>query len=337
MLTDRQATILGLVIQEHIATAAPVGSGTLAIKYPLGLSSATIRNEMAKLEEAGFITHPHTSAGRVPSDLGYRHYVEALMREEHISAERERMIRHQFHQSVHDLDDLVQLAASVLANAVQNLGIATSPRAPETRLKHAQLIELSEHNALLIVVTLEGWVRQQTVLLPEAHDQAELLQISHRLNEAFGGSTAGQIERAVAEDEPDTVRLCREAIAAALRSEAVQPQAHLDGLRNVLGQPEFARSDRMLAILEALDERNLPFTLPLDEIHGEGISIIIGGENRHDALQRASVVVAPYRGPNGMEGALGVIGPTRMQYARAVATVRYLSELMTELLEAIYR
>src|SRR5437870_3292959 len=158
MLTERQAAILNYIVREHIETALPVGSDTLVRKFGLGLSSATIRNEMARLEEAGYISHPHTSAGRIPSDKGYRFYVEVLMREEDIGLDRARTIRHQFHQAAGELDDRVHLAASILAAAVSNLGVAIAPRARATRLKQVQLIVLHDQTALMVVVLPEGRV-----------------------------------------------------------------------------------------------------------------------------------------------------------------------------------
>lgn len=337
MLTERQATILNLIVREHIETALPVGSEALVRKHGLGMSSATIRNEMARLEEAGYISHPHTSAGRVPSDRGYRFFVEVLMEEEAIGLDRARTIRHQFHQAAREIDDHVHLAASVLAAAVSNLGLAIAPRARAARMKQVQLISLTDQTALMVVVLHEGRLRQQTVALPEPHTQDELAQLSNRLNEAFTGRTTHEVTEMADEAHLPALRICREALTSVLTNDVAYDHAYLEGLRKLLAQPEFARSDKMLAMIEVLDERNLPQALPLDQIDDGGISVIIGGENHHDALRHAGVIVGEYSGPGGMSGTLGIIGPTRMEYARAIATVRYLSELMSELLDDLYR
>jgi len=337
MLTERQAAILDLIVREHVETALPVGSEALVRKYGMGMSSATIRNDMARLEEADYISHPHTSAGRVPSDKGYRFYVEVLMEEEAIGSDRARTIRHQFHQAARELDDHVHLAASVLAAAVSNLGLAIAPRARAARLKQVQLISLTDQTALMVVVLQEGRLRQQTIVLPEPHTQDELTQLLNRLNEAYAGRTARELSELPDETHLPALRICREALTSVLTNDIAYDHAYLEGLRKLLTQPEFARSDKMLAMLEVLDERNLPQALPLDQIDEGGISVIIGGENHHDALRHAGVVMGEYSGPSGMSGALGIIGPTRMEYARAIATVRYLSELMSELLDDLYR
>jgi heat-inducible transcriptional repressor len=338
MLTERQAEILNYIVREHIDTALPVGSDTLVRKFGLGLSSATIRNEMARLEEAGYISHPHTSAGRIPSDKGYRYYVEVLMKEENIGLDRARTIRHQFHQSPGELDDRVHLAASILATAVSNLGVAIAPRARATRLKQVQLIGLHDQTALMVVVLPEGRVRQQTIAFAEPVTQDELTRIANALNEAYSGLTAAEmVRRPEGLATTPELDLVRGVLLAALSSDLAYDHAYLDGVRKLLQQPEFASSDRMLEMLDVLDEHSLPLALPLDQIDDHGISVIIGEENKHEALQHAGVVMGEYSGPGGMSGALGIIGPTRMEYARAIATVRYLSELMTELLERLYR
>ncbi len=337
MLTERQSLILDLIVREHVETALPVGSDALVRRHDVGLSSATIRGEMARLEEYGYLSHPHTSAGRIPSDKGYRYFVEALMREEDVGPDYARTVRHQFHQAAHEMDSHVHLAASVLAAAVSNLGVAVAPRARASRLKQVQLVGLNDQTALMVAVLQDGRLRQQTLALPDPHTQEELAQLSNRLNEAYAGLTAAEMTEP-SNDEPEAVAsIWFAAIRSALAGDVAYDHAYLEGLRRLLTQPEFARTDRMLDILDVLDEHQLPLALPLDQLDRGGISVIIGEENRHSALRHAGVVVGEYGGPGGIQGALGIIGPTRMEYARAIAAVRYLSGLMSELLEDLYR
>lgn len=336
MLSERQTAILGLVVSEYIRTAQPVSSDALVRMYSLAYSSATVRNEMARLEEAGYLSHPHTSAGRVPLDQGYRFYVETLMEEVPIGADRQRTIRHQFHQAAHELGDQLQLAASVLASAVSNLGLATLPLAPAARLKQVQFVGLQERTALMVVVIQQGWSRQHSLELSEPAPQSDLARLSNRLNEAFAGRTYSDIIELPDEAGWPLLAVGRRALADAMAGESDHHQAYIEGLRNVLEQPEFGRSDRMLGILDVLNERDLAQALPLDALHDGTISVVIGEENRHGALQDASIVVGRYTGPAGMSGALGVIGPTRMDYARAIVTVRYVADVMSELLDGLY-
>src|SRR5438552_249221 len=187
MLNERRANLLNLIIEEYVDSAVPVGSKSIVEKHRFPYSSATVRIEMARLEEEGFIGQPHTSAGRVPSDKGYRYYVESLMAEEQLAHDEREMIRHQFHQAERDLEEWFQLAAAVLAHSVRNFAVVTSPRSPEARLRHIQLVALHELSALLVVVLQEARIRQQVLNFTEPVAQEELNTLATRLNGAFGG------------------------------------------------------------------------------------------------------------------------------------------------------
>src|SRR3990170_1747511 len=187
MITERRSALLNLIVEEYVDTALPVGSQYIVGKHQMGVSPATVRLEMARLEDEGFITQPHTSAGRVPSDKGYRYYVESLMSEESIPLEDRETIRHQFHQTERAMEQWFQLAAAVLAHSVSNFAVVTSPRSNETRLRHVQLVPLQEMTALLVVVLNEARIRQQVIALREPLDEAALLMVTGRINERFAG------------------------------------------------------------------------------------------------------------------------------------------------------
>jgi heat-inducible transcriptional repressor len=316
----------------------PVGSENIVRMHGLGLSSATLRNEMARLEEDGYISHPHTSAGRVPSDKGYRYYVETLMQDTDIPHEEKLRILHQFHQSYAEISEWLQLAASVLAQAAGNLAVVTAPRAASAKLKHVQLIELNEAAVLLVLVTEDIKLHQQVVSLPEPLNQDELTRLASRLNQRLTGK--GAVEILAESDGSESIdefilRITAEMIAS--EDNALYTEPHLDGIGNVLRQPEFSRSDRMLDVLEALEERNLAKVIPFETIADEGVTVIIGAENRRDAMRDCSVVIARYSaGDGGPSGALAVVGPTRMHYPRSIATVRYLGGLMSDLMVKLY-
>src|SRR5216683_3244198 len=192
-LSQRKQEILRALVEEYIHTATPVASETLVRKYGLKFSSATVRHELAGLEEALLIYQPHTSAGRVPTDLGYRYFVEHLMHESELSLDEQRLIRHQFYQVQDQLDQWVRLTASVMARLLHSAAVMTSPRATEGRLKHFEVLSVSDLSAHLMLVRREGTVKQQRLLLETPIDQAELSALAERLNQLFQGKNAVEV------------------------------------------------------------------------------------------------------------------------------------------------
>jgi heat-inducible transcriptional repressor len=337
MLTERRAQVLRLIVADYIESATPVGSEQIVRRHRLGLSPATIRNEMARLEEDGYISHPHTSAGRVPSDRGYRYYVEALMEEPSVSTDEQRKILHQFHQSAVEMSEWLQLAASVLAQSLQNLAVVSAPRSTLARLKHLEMVSLHDHAALLVVVLQEVKVRQHMLTLSEAATQDDLGRTSRRLNALVGGMSGAQISAVTAELNPLEEQILG-VVAEIVRAEDVVefPDPHLEGIRNVLSQPEFARSARILDVLDALDERNIGRTIPPAEAGEEGVLVVIGAENRDDVLRDFSLVIGRYGDPDGPSGTLAIVGPTRLPYARAIGNIRYVGSVMTEMMKKLH-
>jgi len=336
-LTERRAQLLSLIIREYVDSATPVGSDTMVRRYELPFSSATIRNEMARLEDDGFITHPHTSAGRVPSDKGYRYYVEALMQERDLPRELKETIRHQFHQAGREEDEWIQLAAAVLARAVENAAVVTVPRTPESRVKRIELVGIQETAALLVLVLHQARVKQQVLLFPEPIEQDDLTVIASRLNELFGGRSASEIGRSRAQMtqlEWHVINAVRDIIEAADRGG--YDEAYLEGVRNVLRKPEFASSDKMLNMLDVLEQRNLTRLIPFRQVASDGVTVMIGAENEEDAMRDYSIVVSPYGDPAGIMGAMAVVGPTRMRYSETISTVRFVADVMSEMIRTYY-
>jgi heat-inducible transcriptional repressor len=336
-LTERRAAILRLIISDYVQTAQPIGSEALVARHRLEISSATIRNEMAKLEEDGYISHPHTSAGRVPSDRGYRYFVQSLMGEPDLPSEEKLRILHQFHQATSEMAEWLQLAASVLSHSVRNLAVVTAPHAGRTKFKHLELVSLHERTALLVLVTDAVKVRQQVVSLAEPAAQPELTRLAGRLSEAWAGLSADEIAAQVS--EPATIEGTVGTVVVEILAEedaAAYADSHVEGLRNMLGQPEFSRSEKFLDLMEAVDERNLAKAIPPETVAEEGVTVIIGGENPNDQMRECSIVISSYGTPEGHKGAIAVLGPTRMHYPRAIATVRYMGDVMTEVLARLY-
>jgi heat-inducible transcriptional repressor len=332
MLGERRSRILRLIVEEYVDSAMPVGSESMVRKYRLPVSPATIRNEMARLEEEGYITHPHTSAGRVPSDKGYRCYIESLMEEQDLTQEERETIRHQFHQAGRELEEWVRLAAAVLAQAVRNMAVVTTPRSPHCRLKHLELVSLHDLVVLLVLVLQDGRLMQQVLTLSDALGQDELTAAAHRLTDLYKGLTASQAQSKAVELSLLESRVMDEVRALmTAEDEGRYDEAFLEGVPLVLGQPEFSRTEKMLDLLAVLDEYSLTRMLPLRSLAGEGVTVVIGRENREDALHECSLLVTRYGVPGALSGALAVLGPTRMRYPRTISTVRYLGALMSDL------
>jgi len=335
MLTDRRSELLNVIVEEYVDTAQPVGSQYVVRKHRMPYSSATVRLEMGRLESEGYIIQPHTSAGRVPSDKGYRYYVESLMEEEALGREERETIRHQFHQAERAMEQWFQLAAAVLAHSVSNFAVVTSPTSRETRLRHVQLVPLQETSALCVVVLNEARIRQQVLSFREPVNQAALLAAAFRLNERVGGLTATELRNLAEPAHELDATVLRAVIELLEQEEVALGDVFRDGVREVLSQPEFARSERMIELIDVLEQRTLSAAIPVRQLSDEGISVVIGSENSHDAMRECSVVIARYGTEDGASGIVAVLGPTRMRYARTIPTVRYLASLLGDLVAQI--
>jgi heat-inducible transcriptional repressor len=335
-LTPRQQLILGLVIRDYITTAQPVGSKAIQ-SYGLGVSSATIRNEMVVLEQLGYLMQPHTSAGRAPTDQGYRYFVERLMSESQLPLDEQRTIRHQFHQVGFDLEQWMRLAASVLARTAQSAAVVTSMRTEQCRLRHLELISIRDTLIMLIVVLEGGIVRQQVLTLDEAMSQDTLAQIANRLNDLCVGGSVQRVRncyRLVGAFEQQVL----DVVVQVMRSVDDQAGLHLyrDGLLNILHQPEFLLPESARNVVHLFEDRTLLEELLTEMLEVGGVQVIIGGEGRWNELRECSLVISPYGVAGEATGALGVMGPMRMPYSRAISTVRYVAGLLSDLFRDLY-
>lgn len=343
-LSERQERILRLLVHEYTTSMRAVGSKTVVERGGMDVSSATVRNDMALLERLGYIQQMHTSGGRMPTDTGYRYYVERLMAQPDLSTNEQMMIRHQFHQVEVHLDEWVKLAASVLARVSGNVSVVTTPRARLPKVKTLELVPVQERTALLVLVTREGAVRQAMVPLPEGSDQATLRATADRVTATLKDKVRTDVlataetlvgfERSVAEE---AARLLQN-LEAAMSAEVVH-----DGLGNILMQPEFSASERSGRLIEllrggALLTALLPQLLvAADDVSGTGrVQVIIGAENQWDALQDFGIVLATYGVASEVTGLVGVLGPTRMRYERTISSVRYVSQVLSDLLMELY-
>jgi heat-inducible transcriptional repressor len=342
-ISDRQRAILGIIVEEYVSTARPVASEQIVNNYKVNVSSATVRNDMAELERMGLIVQPHTSAGRIPTDRGYRYFVTNLMHPSALPLDEQRKIRHQFHQVELDAEEWVRLAASVLSRTVHSAAVATAPRSREVRLKHFELLAISDTRLLMVLVGDEGSVTQQMLTVDEAADQAELSALALKLNNALESKTAREIE-AWCEQKEGTATLGEfgMTVLKALTSmlgKLERPESsnvYHEGLSHILEQPEFRLPGRMQQIIELFEQGDAWSTLITSMAGREGVQVIIGEEGTAEGISSCSVVIARYGLEDRMTGILGVVGPVRMPYSRSVSTVSYMSELLSDLLLRAY-
>jgi len=341
-LDPRSQSILRAVIEEYVASATPVGSAALVERYRLGVSSATVRNILADLEAAGLLTHPHTSAGRVPTDAGYRYFVESVAETSILSPVEQLMIRHQFGQVQHASEQWFRLAATILASANRTAAIATPAKPRAAHVRRIDLVSIHERLASLIIVFREGAIRQVLVNLNEPAEQEDLTRAAVILDGLMAGRTAADAERALARIEAlgpigALVHHVGSRVLAAVRdydASAIE-EVFSDGLLNVMEAPEFDRSDKLRRVFAALENRTYLGRL-FESIAATGrVQAFIGAENGPEEMRDVSLVLASYGEPGRAVGVVGVLGPTRMAYPQAIGTVRFVSGLMNELVSHI--
>lgn len=357
-LTARQESILALIVREFVHAPSPVSSRLLVEKYALTLSSATIRNDMMALEEAGLITAPHTSAGRIPTEAGYRYFVQKLLGETELTGSEQRTIQHQFHQVSPSVDDWLRLAASVLAQTARSASIVTSPQPAHARFKHLELVATHGRSALLVLVLEGGDLRQQMLTLAEPVEQARISATADIITALCAGLDSIAIA-ALAARQDNLEREVMELIAdMLLRADTRHRILHYDGLSNILDPDHYldlpaelyeAREEGPRSLLHLdgpgarqalhlLEEQSL-----IEEVLADALSptvgdvqVMIAGEGRWEALRHTSMIISRYGVHGQATGAVGVLGPTRLHYGRAISAVRYIAGLMSEMMFDLY-
>ena len=344
MVTERQKLILRHLVDDYIHDAAPISSESLARGHRLGVSSATVRNEVAALEELGFISRPHPSAGSVPDDRAYRFYVESLL-----SGARRRVPPRDGDDAVigarlmgvrDDIDRWGSAAAAILAQFVGNLGIATLPKTSVSRVRHLELVPVRDILALLIVVMEQAKLRKQLLRFDRAVAADELEAMSVNLRSRVLGLSRREIaDRSQDGGMSDPERKAMSAAMDILKAEdAAQSDDHfVSGIRNLLDQPEFADYGMARPIIRGVEDGDL-IAAVLDEAPaGRIVRVVIGREHRGEALKPLSVVICRYGMPGRALGVVGALGPTRMEYARAISGVALVSSIMNSMVESLYQ
>jgi heat-inducible transcriptional repressor len=332
-LSDRQKKLLLVIIRDYIDAAQPVGSKRLVERYHLDLSSATIRHEMAALTDMGYLRQPHTSAGRVPTEEGYRLFVSEMMNQAELPQSVRNTISHQFYQARPGVEQWMHLAASVLAHQSQGVSMVTAPRAEKVRFQHVELICTQGRQILMVLVLVGGEVSQQVLTLAEPVAQERLSQTASHLNRLLVGKTVEELAALSSRSdalEQDILTL----VSADMRrtTDSVSGEIYTDGLTNVLSEPEFAESDDARRALRLLEERStLQDLLARTTLNSSvgGLQVLIGGEGGWEQLRQCSMVLARYGVPGLATGTLGVLGPMRMSYMRTIPTVRFVAGLLS--------
>jgi len=336
MLPPRTETILKSIVEQYITRAIPVPSQSIINDYELGVSAATIRNEMAHLEQEGYITRRHPSAGSIPSDKGYRYYVESLT-DIKLPLAEQRLISHLFHQVETELVEWLSLAATVIARLAQNLVIVTTPKSVDCQFKHLELVALQDLLALVILVLRGARVKQQLITFDQVISQPGLTAIANKLNIAYSGLSRQQILAKVMGLSP-TEQQVTDCLLKIMEAEDEQgyEEPYLNGLHFMLSQPEFAHSQRMLALMELAEHRNLMRIIVPQGLSSRWVQVVIGKENKAEVIHDYSVVISRYGLPEEAEGTIGVLGPTRMPYAHTISVVSYLSTVLSGLMAELY-
>jgi len=336
MISARSGKILNTIVGQYITRTVPVPSQVIASDAELGVSPATVRNEMANLEQEGYLIRPHTSAGCIPSDKGYRYYVESIENVKLPPAEQ-RLISHTFHQVEKEVEAWLRLTATLLARLVQNVAVVSLPKSADCKLKHMELLALQDSEVLAVVVLPGARVKQKLITFDQAVSQSTLTIISNKLNTAYSGLTGQQIsakEMELSLLEKQATDHLVEIMQAEDQQEYEDP--YLDGWHFMLNQPEFAHSDRMRTLMELVEHRSLLKVIVPTKLSQHRVHVIIGKENKEKAIQNCSVVISQYGLPDEATGTIGVVGPTRMPYSHTIPTVYYLSSVLSSLVAGLY-
>jgi heat-inducible transcriptional repressor len=338
-LDRRKTSILGTVVYEYIATGEPVGSATLTQKYNLGVSPATVRAEMASLEEDGYLDQPHTSAGRVPSDLGYRYYVDRLMLPESLTSEDAERINTEVRRASRQLDSVVEHASHVLSSVTRNIAFAIAPRLKSQQFKHVQLIWVGPRTVHIVLVTDLGLAAQTTIETESDVTADQLTRACNALNGKLAGRMLSDVPlstlRALSSEAtlPPEVATVLSQLFAAHSEAAVEKRLFAGGAHNLLDQQEFRDLRKLRGILDLLEEQRTLYDLLQRSLVNDGATVSIGHELGNVDMNECSVVTVPYRVGDRNVGAVGVLGPRRMQYARLIALMNCMASSLHTLFE----
>jgi heat-inducible transcriptional repressor len=337
-LTEREKQILYNLIGHYVKSADPVGSRVIANRFKMGISSATIRNTLQDLEELGLVEQPHTSAGRIPTDLGYRVYVDYLFKPQDLTQQEKDHISGSILKEGRGVRELLGQTSRVLSDITRQLGVTTAPEFEEGILKHMDLIPVSDERIMVVVVVKSGLARSLVLEVQASIGEKDLKRVELILNERLVGLTLGEIRDTIAErmsDLPEGGRLLnlivdsKEKIWASKRAQDI----HIAGTDRLVRKPEFSNVEDLSALMKVLGDEAVLSEF-LDAANEEGLVITIGKENKFSEIVKCSMVTSSYRVGN-ITGTIGIIGPTRMEYGKLVSVVEYTARTLTDVLSGM--
>ncbi|MDD5131950.1 MAG: heat-inducible transcriptional repressor HrcA [bacterium] len=335
-LQERKQKILQIVIHHFIRTGKPVGSETIIEKNKLGVSPATVRNILAALEKEGYLTHPHTSSGRVPTDKGYRFYVDSLMQLQQLTQEEEQRIEKEYESQRGALDSVMQETSKMLSMLSHYTGFVLTPSPAADRLKRLELVKLDRDRVLAVLVTDAGFIRHKIINVDQDVNSTELLSINRMLNKNVYGISVNDISAEIFKrlqqeknKQVKYINIMEKLIQQAFALDE-EGELYLEGTSNILSQPDFADYEKVRNIFKVIDEKKMLCELLEEKVSHEGIKVIIGEETPCKELQECSIVTSTYRAGDKTLGALGIIGPKRMEYSKMIALVNYFSKLINK-------
>jgi heat-inducible transcriptional repressor len=340
LLTDRQLLILQVIIDDFIRFAQPVGSRALSKKESISFSSATIRNEMADLEELGFIEKTHTSSGRVPSEKGYRYYVDHLLSPQKLSKEEMMKIKSIFAEKIYELEKLVQKSAQILSDLTNYTAIVLGPKVSENRLKRLQIIPINDNTAVAIIVTDTGHVENKPISFPTHINLDDLEKIVNILNERLVGVPLIELKDKIYKEVVNILQqhirnydVFLKILAGTLTINGNE-KLYFGGKTNMLSQPEFHDIEKVRDLLNIIEQEQEFYRLL--KTNRSGISVKIGTENEISALENCSLITATYSIGDKQLGTIAVLGPKRMEYSRVISLLEYFTNDLSQVLTSLY-
>lgn len=343
-LDERKQKVLRAIINDYISTAEPVGSRTIAKKYDLGVSPATIRNEMADLEELGYIEQPHTSAGRVPSDRGYRYFVDCLMKKQQLTTDEEKKILGGYKTKVKDVGTVLKQTNTIMSDITSYTSILTGPEFNKSSLRNVQLVPLDSSRALVVVVADNGLVQTKMIDLPKSINDTDLQKITMVMNAKLDGLSLEDIKMTLIKEIYFELSKHKHIFDAAmdLIQETLdlnnEEKVYLAGTLNILNQPEFRDISKVRTLLSLLEQEKVIKGIITDSgIDDEGTHVTIGGENKVEELYNCSTITATYQMDGKVIGSVGIIGPTRMDYEKAISIVDFMTQNLSKMMSDIYK
>ncbi len=339
-LNEREKNILRYIIQQFILTASPVGSRFITKQYDVGLSPASVRNIMSDLEESGLIDHPHTSAGRIPTDKGYRFYVDSLMDIQKLRTTEKGIINKSFETGLTETDEMLQLTSNLLSSITQQLACVTYPKLDSAVLEKIQIVNLSSTRILVVLSIKSGLVKTITLEVTSGIKTTQIYSVQRLLNERLNGLTFSEIRstfeerfKDVKENQRPVIRIFVDSLDKIFKDIKQNEKLLITGTKNIIKQPEFEDPQKFQSIIELIENKDIIIHI-LEKSEESGVDqvyISIGSENEYQELSEYSFITKEYK-LGEASGNLGIIGPKRMEYSKVVAIVDYMAKMLSELL-----